>query len=66
VLVHVSNFREVKRVKDVIQVFDRVIKKVPSHLVMVGDGPDRTSAEALVRELKLTKDVFLGKQDSYS
>ena len=65
VLVHVSNFREVKRVKDVIQIFDRVLKKVASHLILVGDGPDRTSAEALVRELKLTKDVsFLGKQDS--
>jgi N-acetyl-alpha-D-glucosaminyl L-malate synthase BshA len=65
VLIHVSNFREVKRVKDVVQIFARVLKQVPCHLVLVGDGPDRMSVEALVRELKLNKDVsFLGKQDS--
>ena len=52
-LVHVSNFRPVKRVLDVVEIFARVAKAVPARLVMVGDGPDRAAAERRVRELDL-------------
>src|SRR4030095_9697711 len=48
ILIHVSNFRPVKRVMDVVEIFDRVQKKVRSRLLMVGDGPDRSNAEWLV------------------
>ncbi len=65
VLVHVSNFRPVKRVMDVVEIFDRVQREVPSRLLMVGDGPDRSNAEWLVRNKHLgCQVVFLGKQDS--
>ena len=64
ILVHVSNFRPVKRVSDVIRIFDQVQKKVPSALILVGDGPDRSNCEMLVRELGLQQSVkFLGKQN---
>lgn len=63
VLAHVSNFRAVKRVTDVIQTFDIVRKKIPSILVLVGDGPDRSLCEKLVRDLGIHDLVrFLGKQ----
>jgi N-acetyl-alpha-D-glucosaminyl L-malate synthase BshA len=63
IMVHVSNFRPVKRVQDVIRTFDIVQKKVPSVLILVGDGPDRSNCEMLVRELGLQNSVkFLGKQ----
>jgi len=63
ILVHTSNFRPVKRVPDVIRVFDEVRKKVPSELVIIGDGPDRSQCEILVRELGIQDHVkFLGKQ----
>jgi L-malate glycosyltransferase len=63
ILVHISNFRAVKRVPDVIRVFKQVQEKIPSHLVLVGDGPERSSCEMLVRELDLQQQVtFLGKQ----
>lgn len=63
ILTHVSNFRVVKRVQDVIKIFHEVRKKVPSTLILVGDGPDRSSCELLVRELGLQAHVkFLGKQ----
>jgi N-acetyl-alpha-D-glucosaminyl L-malate synthase BshA len=63
VLVHVSNFRLVKRVSDVIRIFHEVRKKVPSKLLLVGDGPDRSGCELLVRELQIQDHVrFLGKQ----
>ncbi len=63
ILVHVSNFRPVKRVTDVIKIFDVVQKKIPSILILVGDGPDRSNCEMLVRELGLQDSVkFLGKQ----
>jgi N-acetyl-alpha-D-glucosaminyl L-malate synthase BshA len=63
VLVHVSNFRTVKRVPDVIRIFHEIRKKVPSKLVLAGDGPDRSTCELLVRELELQEHVrFLGKQ----
>lgn len=63
ILMHVSNFRAVKRVADVIRIFEQVQKKVPSCLILIGDGPERTSCEHLVRELGLQQSVkFLGKQ----
>lgn len=63
VLIHTSNFRPVKRVTDVIRVFAQVQEKVPSKLLMVGDGPDRAEAERLSRELGIAEHTrFLGKQ----
>jgi N-acetyl-alpha-D-glucosaminyl L-malate synthase BshA len=63
ILVHTSNFRAVKRVTDVIRVFHEVRKLIPSKLILVGDGPDRSSCELLVRELGIQDEVrFLGKQ----
>jgi N-acetyl-alpha-D-glucosaminyl L-malate synthase BshA len=65
VLMHISNFRPVKRVRDVVQIFARVIERVPSILVMVGDGPDRVHAEAEARDLGVEDRVFfLGKIDT--
>jgi L-malate glycosyltransferase len=67
VLVHLSNFRPVKRVTDTIEIFDRVRKKVPSKLLMIGDGPDRSRAEWLAVQKGIHNDVlFLGKQDDIS
>ena len=64
ILVHLSNFRPVKRVTDTIEIFDLVRKKMPAKLVLIGDGPERGNVEWLVRQKKLTKDVLLlGKQD---
>jgi N-acetyl-alpha-D-glucosaminyl L-malate synthase BshA len=64
VVTHLSNFRPVKRVPDVIEVFDRIQKQIPAKLVMIGDGPDRSRAEWMVVEKKLQDRVlFLGKQD---
>lgn len=65
ILTHISNFREVKRVDDVIRVFDQVHKFLPSKLLLIGDGPDRRKAESLCRELGLMDQIrFLGKQDA--
>jgi N-acetyl-alpha-D-glucosaminyl L-malate synthase BshA len=65
VMMHVSNFRPVKRVRDVVRVFAQVRAVVPSVLVMVGDGPDRIDAEAEARTLGVDGDVhFLGKIDA--
>lgn len=62
-LIHVSNFRLVKRVPDVIRIFDEIRKKIPARLILVGDGPDRSACEILVHELQLEGCVrFLGKQ----
>ena len=64
ILMHVSNFRPVKRVRDIVQVFARVRKRMPATLVMVGDGPDRIAAELEARDLGIGADVhFLGKID---
>ncbi len=64
-LTHVSNFREVKRVKDVVRVFARVQRALPATLVMIGDGPERVDAENEARELGVAHEVkFLGRLDS--
>ncbi len=64
ILVHLSNFRPVKRVTDTIEIFDRVRKVVPSKLLLIGDGPDRSRAEWLAVQKGIHDDVvFLGKQD---
>ena len=65
VLVHVSNFRPVKRLTNVIRVFEGVRRQMPATLILVGDGPDRDAAEQEVDRLKLRRDVrFLGKVDN--
>jgi N-acetyl-alpha-D-glucosaminyl L-malate synthase BshA len=65
ILMHLSNFRPVKRVTDVIEIFAQVRAKLPAKLVLIGDGPERGAAEYLVRKKRLQKDVFfLGKQNS--
>jgi L-malate glycosyltransferase len=67
VLVHLSNFRPVKRLTDVIEIFDRVHKQIPSRLLLIGDGPDRSVAEWLAVQKGIHDDVlFLGKQDQIS
>lgn len=58
IVCHASNFRKVKRIEDVLQIFLRVQKKVPSRLVMLGDGPERPMAEAFVRDHDLEDSVF--------
>lgn len=64
ILAHVSNFRKVKRVEDVIRVFEKVRKVIPSKLLMIGDGPERPNAEELCRNIDLCDDIrFLGKQE---
>ena len=65
VLIHISNFRPVKRVRDVVAIYARVARQIPSVLVMVGDGPDRVLAEQEARELGVADRVFfLGKLES--
>jgi N-acetyl-alpha-D-glucosaminyl L-malate synthase BshA len=63
-LIHLSNFRPVKRVLDCVRILKEVLKSTPARLVMVGDGPERGPAEILARELGVDKQVtFCGKQD---
>ncbi|MEM6723258.1 MAG: N-acetyl-alpha-D-glucosaminyl L-malate synthase BshA [Bacteroidota bacterium] len=65
ILMHVSNFRKVKRVEDVLEVFKMVYQKVQSKLILIGDGPERGKAEQRCRELGICHEVrFLGKQDA--
>lgn len=65
ILVHTSNFRKVKNTEDVVRIFHRVMQEVPSKLLMVGDGPERSNAEELARQLGIANSVrFLGKQDA--
>lgn len=67
ILVHISNFRKVKRVSDVVHVFKKVNDVIPSKLLMIGDGPERPNIERLCRELEICQEVrFLGKQDAIS
>jgi L-malate glycosyltransferase len=62
ILCHVSNFRKVKRVEDVINIFYKVQQKIASKLILVGDGPERYACEKLVRELQICdKVIFIGK-----
>jgi L-malate glycosyltransferase len=62
ILLHISNFRPVKRVEDVIKIFYQVRKQIPAKLLLIGDGPDRHKCEALCRELGTCNDItFLGK-----
>jgi len=64
-IVHTSNFRKVKRVGDVIRIFSNILKEIPAKLLMIGDGPERTKAEALTRELGVFHDTrFLGKLEA--
>lgn len=65
ILVHISNFRKVKRVDDVLKVFQRVYQEMPCKLMLIGDGPERHHLEALCREMQLCHETrFLGKQDA--
>jgi N-acetyl-alpha-D-glucosaminyl L-malate synthase BshA len=65
ILAHTSNFRKVKRVGDVIQLFGKVYEQIPCKLLLIGDGPERRHAEDLCRERGLCHEVrFLGKQDA--
>jgi L-malate glycosyltransferase len=64
-IVHTSNFRKVKRVGDVMSVFNNIHKEIPSKLLMIGDGPERSGAEAMAREMGINDAVrFLGKQEA--
>ena len=65
ILVHTSNFRKVKRVDDVIRLFHIVQHEIPSKLLLIGDGPERSNIEKTCRELKVCDKVtFLGKQEA--
>ena len=65
ILVHTSNFRKVKRVDDVIKIFEKVYKKINSKLLLIGDGPERQNLERLCRKIGLCDHIrFLGKQDA--
>ena len=64
-VMHVSNFRPVKRVQDVVRIFARIHQHIPSKLIFVGDGPERPTATAEAESLGITdRVIFLGKQDS--
>jgi N-acetyl-alpha-D-glucosaminyl L-malate synthase BshA len=63
-LLHLSNFRPVKRVVDVVKIFARVVEQIPARLILIGDGPDRSAAEWLAHDLGIHPRIhFLGKQD---
>jgi N-acetyl-alpha-D-glucosaminyl L-malate synthase BshA len=65
ILVHLSNFRPVKRVQDVIEVFARVAAVMPARLLLIGDGPERSAAEFLAMRLGVADRIdFLGKQEN--
>lgn len=64
-IVHISNFRKVKRIGDVVEIFRNIRREIPSKLLMIGDGPERSGAEAQCRELGICEDVrFLGKLEA--
>jgi L-malate glycosyltransferase len=64
ILLHASNFRKIKRVEDVVLIFNEVKKEIPSKLLFVGDGPERATAEELSRKLGICDDIrFVGKQE---
>ncbi|MFD0750660.1 N-acetyl-alpha-D-glucosaminyl L-malate synthase BshA [Mucilaginibacter calamicampi] len=65
ILIHTSNFRKVKRTEDVVRIFAKIREKIPSKLLMVGDGGERSACEQLCRDLGVSEDTrFLGKQDA--
>lgn len=65
IMVHISNFRRVKRIEDVILTFKKVHEKIPAKLLLVGDGPERIKTEQMCRDFNICEDVrFLGKQDA--
>ena len=65
IVVHTSSFRKVKRTQDVVHIFEKIQKEIPSKLLMVGDGPERVYCEQLCRDLEICENVrFLGKQDA--
>ena len=65
ILVHTSNFRKIKRVEDVLFIFKKVFAKIPSKLLLIGDGPERQYLEELCRQIGLCDEIrFLGKQDA--
>jgi len=65
ILVHLSNFRAVKRVTEVVEIFALVHEQVPSKLLLIGDGPDHAAAEHVAHKLGIHQDtVFLGKRDN--
>ncbi|MCL4123798.1 UNVERIFIED_CONTAM: hypothetical protein GTU68_006076 [Idotea baltica] len=65
ILIHISNFRKVKRVQDVIDTFRQVVDRIPAKLLLVGDGPERKKAEQQCRDLGICGHIrFLGKQDA--
>ena len=65
ILVHTSNFRKVKRVEDVVRIFDIIQQKIPAKLLLIGDGPERSNIEKVCRELHVCDKVtYLGKQEA--
>ncbi len=65
ILTHTSNFRRVKRVEDVVRIFQKVHDKIPSKLLLIGDGPERRHVEDFCRQIGLCQEIrFLGKQDA--
>ena len=61
-IIHISNFRKVKRVQDVLKVFAKIREKIPSKLLLIGDGPERLEMEQLCRNLNLCESIrFIGK-----
>jgi N-acetyl-alpha-D-glucosaminyl L-malate synthase BshA len=65
IIIHLSNFRRVKRVGDVVEVFARIAREIPSRLMLIGDGPDRSIAEHLATHYGIQDRIhFLGKQDT--
>ncbi|MEL6675087.1 MAG: N-acetyl-alpha-D-glucosaminyl L-malate synthase BshA [Bacteroidota bacterium] len=65
ILIHTSNFRKVKRIGDVLEIFAQVRAELPARLLMVGDGPERSRAESMCREMSLCQDIsFLGSQNA--
>ncbi len=67
ILVHISNFRKVKRANDVVRIFKEVYNVMPTKLLMIGDGPERPNIERICREMGLCHEIrFLGKQDAIS
>ncbi|WP_294819986.1 N-acetyl-alpha-D-glucosaminyl L-malate synthase BshA [uncultured Flavobacterium sp.] len=67
IVTHISNFRKVKRIPDIIKIFYEIQKEIPSKLMMVGDGPERTPAEQLCKELDISdKVIFFGNSNEIS